>query len=360
MNILISIILPCYNSEKYIHNAIESVLNQTYNNWELIIVDDYSIDNTVKLIDKYYTKDNRIKLVKNNMNYGTYYSLNEGLKISKGDYITKIDSDDIYDKNKLKKQLDFCIRNNIEGCTCNIVQKYYKRGILSFINIPNMSSLMFSTKILKSIGYYDNCRFDCDSEYLHRIKNNFNILNIEENLYIANYRKNSLTTSYNSGCYKNQLGVRIRKIYKYNYHKISNLYVYHPKYTHKYIIHNYQKSPIESLFIGDYTIFNNKDNLIYHLEFNTKLGCCIEFIYKCIPKFNYNINNNYNYKLFLCYENNTQLNYTVINNNILFTPLNDYIKIKVYFNGSTKNYKYFPLLLTIQNENSALSSDDKL
>lgn len=357
MDILISIIMPCYNSDKYIHYAIESILKQTYKLWELIIVDDYSIDNTVTIIENYCEKDTRIKLVKNNMNYGTYYSLNEGLRISNGHYLTKLDSDDIYSIDKIEKQLNFCIENNIEGCTCNIIQKYSYINKIYFKTISNVSSLMFSRNIFNKLGYYDNCRFDSDSEYLYRVKKIFNILNINNNLYIANYRNNSLTTSNNTGCKQNTLGVNIRKIYKNNYHNVETCYVNHPKYIRHYKIHNYQRSPIECLFIGDYKII---DTILHYLEFNTKLGCCIEVIYKCIPKFNYNINNNYNYKLFLCYENNTHLNYKVINNNILFTPLNDYIKIKVYFNGSTKNYKYFPLLLTIQNENSVLSSDNKL
>ena len=88
---LISIILTSYNCEKYIECAILSIINQTYKNWELIIVEDNSSDGSLKIIESWVKIDKRVILIKNKMNYGTYYSLNEGLKKSNGSFITKLE-----------------------------------------------------------------------------------------------------------------------------------------------------------------------------------------------------------------------------------------------------------------------------
>ena len=233
MNSLITILMTCYNSELYIKIAIESIINQTYENWELIIVDDNSTDKTHEILNNYINND-KITIIKNPMNYGTYFSLNEALKISKGDYITKLDSDDAYDKNKLKNQLNFCLENNLEACTCNILRGYYNNGKVIYQKEANDSSIMFSRNVFNTIGYFDNARFDCDSEYFYRLKKYFTINNLDENLYYARYRNNSLTSSYDSGTNIKHTGSNIRKIYKVNYKKYNPKYIYHPKYTRNF------------------------------------------------------------------------------------------------------------------------------
>lgn len=102
---LISIIMPCYNSEKYIRNSIKSIQKQTYKKWELIIVDDYSSDNTVEVIKS--IKDNRIRLFKNKTNKGAAISRNKALREAKGRWIAFLDSDDMWASEKLEKQLSF-------------------------------------------------------------------------------------------------------------------------------------------------------------------------------------------------------------------------------------------------------------
>lgn len=109
-NNLVSIIMPAYNVEKYIKYSIESVINQTYNNWELIIVDDCSKDKTIDVINSF--KDKRIKLIKNEKNEGAITSRNKALQSAKGEWIAFLDSDDIWYKDKLEKQLSFMLANN--------------------------------------------------------------------------------------------------------------------------------------------------------------------------------------------------------------------------------------------------------
>ncbi len=99
----VSILLPSYNYEKYIKTAINSVLKQTYTNWELIVIDDGSSDNSVNII-KLYTKDKRIRLY-TQTNQGVTKTLNKAFKLAKGDYICFLDADDLYHPKKLEKQV---------------------------------------------------------------------------------------------------------------------------------------------------------------------------------------------------------------------------------------------------------------
>ena len=112
MNELVSIIMPSYNTGKYIKDSINSVLDQTYKKWELIIVDDCSSDDSEKII-KSFLGDKRIKYYKNEKNSGAAVSRNKALSLAKGKWIAFLDSDDIWDKNKLKKQLAFMKEKNI-------------------------------------------------------------------------------------------------------------------------------------------------------------------------------------------------------------------------------------------------------
>lgn len=106
-NKLVSIIIPNYNSENYISETLQSILEQTYTNWEAIIIDDCSTDNSVFLINKFINLDNRFRLIILNENIGKAKILNLGLKYIIGDYLAFIDSDDIWINRKLEDQLNY-------------------------------------------------------------------------------------------------------------------------------------------------------------------------------------------------------------------------------------------------------------
>lgn len=107
---LVSIITPVYNSEKYISETIKSVLSQSYSNWELIICDDCSTDNTAKVIKEF--NDKRIKFISLNENSGAAVARNKALENSTGKFIAFLDADDIWKPNKLEEQLNFMFNNN--------------------------------------------------------------------------------------------------------------------------------------------------------------------------------------------------------------------------------------------------------
>ena len=109
---LVSIITPSYNNNLYIEKTINSVIEQTHTNWELLIVDDCSNDNSVEIIDSFC--DKRIKVIKNSVNCGAAICRNKALALAKGKWIAFLDSDDYWLPNKLEKQIDFMTRNNYD------------------------------------------------------------------------------------------------------------------------------------------------------------------------------------------------------------------------------------------------------
>jgi teichuronic acid biosynthesis glycosyltransferase TuaG len=104
---LVSIVVPVYNAARFIDETIQTVLDQTYTNWELLLVDDKSTDESVKLIKPYLAKDKRIKLFNNKQNSGAAISRNKGIDAAKGRYIAFLDADDLWLPTKLEKQVEF-------------------------------------------------------------------------------------------------------------------------------------------------------------------------------------------------------------------------------------------------------------
>tara|TARA_R110002020_G_scaffold336426_4_gene551804 strand:+ start:73085 stop:73828 length:744 start_codon:yes stop_codon:yes gene_type:complete len=109
---LVSIITPVYNSDKFLANNIASVQAQTYSNWEHILVDDCSTDNSADIILEYASKDSRIKYIKLQKNSGAGIARNTAIKAAKGKYIAFLDSDDLWHPEKLHMQIGFMEANN--------------------------------------------------------------------------------------------------------------------------------------------------------------------------------------------------------------------------------------------------------
>ena len=108
----VSVIIPVYNSEKYIKECIESVINQTYQNLEIIVIDDCSMDSSIELVKN--IKDDRINIISLPENIGVSNARNKGIEVATGDYICFIDSDDIWMREKIEKQVEFIEKNGYE------------------------------------------------------------------------------------------------------------------------------------------------------------------------------------------------------------------------------------------------------
>ena len=111
MQELISIIMTSYNYARFLPEAIESILNQTYTNWELLIIDDASKDNSIEIIKKYQQKDSRIKLIENKRNLGLAKSLQLAIRHSQNKWLAFLESDDILEKNSLEKRIKLINQN---------------------------------------------------------------------------------------------------------------------------------------------------------------------------------------------------------------------------------------------------------
>ncbi|MED3646437.1 glycosyltransferase family 2 protein [Halalkalibacterium halodurans] len=110
---VVSIITPCYNAEMFIRDTIESVLNQTFSNWEMVIVDDGSTDRTVQIVESYASQDERIRLIQLEKNSGPAVSRNTAIQHARGRYLAFLDSDDQWLPEKLERQLEFMQKRNV-------------------------------------------------------------------------------------------------------------------------------------------------------------------------------------------------------------------------------------------------------
>ena len=106
MKDLVSIIVPVYNAERFLEETINSVLNQSYNNWELLLINDCSKDDSKKIYDK-YKSDKRIKWFDQEKNGGAALARNKGIELSQGKFLCFLDADDLWEKEKLEKQINF-------------------------------------------------------------------------------------------------------------------------------------------------------------------------------------------------------------------------------------------------------------
>ncbi len=117
-NILVSVVLPVFNAQEYLREAIQSILDQTFTNFEFIIIDDGSMDNSLLIIKEFMKIDKRIILISRE-NKGIVYTLNEGISIAKAKYIARMDADDISIPNRLEKQIELMENRSLDVCGCH-------------------------------------------------------------------------------------------------------------------------------------------------------------------------------------------------------------------------------------------------
>lgn len=132
-NPLISVILPVYNCEKYIASSINSILQQTYKNFELIIINDGSSDSTLNILNSY--DDVRIRIV-NRQNMGLVYSLNEGISLASGQFIARMDADDLSDERRFESQLSLMQSKQLDICGCNFSIISENNKVIGFKEVP--------------------------------------------------------------------------------------------------------------------------------------------------------------------------------------------------------------------------------
>ena len=165
---LVSVIMPAYNAEAFIEEAINSVINQTETNWELLVIDDCSKDSTFEIAKELEKKDERIFVLRNEFNIGVAKTRNIGIERAKGKYIAFLDSDDIWHPEKLQRQLEKIIATRAGICYCSyaiigrsgskirsdyIVPETVDFNMLLKENVMQCSAMLIQANILKNIKF---------------------------------------------------------------------------------------------------------------------------------------------------------------------------------------------------------------
>lgn len=226
----VSIILPVYNSEKYIKNTINSILNQTYQDYELLIIDDASTDNSLNIVNE--LKNDKFIILKNEKNKGVAFSRNKGINKAKGRFIAFIDSDDIWEKEKLEKQIKFMKDKDIAFSFTSYKRIKEDGEEITNVNAPyevDYEELLKNTIILNSTIMLDTLKIDKDliqmpeiritedtAMYLKILRNGCKAYGLNEILLKYTVRNKSLS----SNKFKSMLS--LWKVYK-NYEHIGFL-----------------------------------------------------------------------------------------------------------------------------------------
>ncbi len=211
----ISVIMSVYNGVRHVKEAINSVLQQTFTDFEFLIIDDASRDDTASLLEEYKNRDGRIKIITNQHNIGLTKSLNKGIKESRGAYIARLDADDICLPERFAKQVSFMENHPVCGMTsvwAEIIDDSgnYKRTIkyptennklkkaLIHYNPFFHSGLLVRKSVFDTVGLYDeDWKFAQDYELYFRISKKFDIANIPEVLLKYRESARSVTGSKN-------------------------------------------------------------------------------------------------------------------------------------------------------------------
>ncbi|WP_193092738.1 glycosyltransferase family 2 protein [Halomonas colorata] len=172
---LITVIMPAFNSEKTINKSIESILNQTWRNIQLIVVDDCSTDDTYKIAYETTKNDKRVVLLKNKKNVGPYVSKNIALSYARGEYITGQDADDWSHPQRFEKHINLIKKDGDVKASMAYMFRMQMDGAIEVrregLLIGSSISTMYQNKFLKeNLGYWDCAKFGADSELISRAK----------------------------------------------------------------------------------------------------------------------------------------------------------------------------------------------
>jgi glycosyltransferase EpsE len=243
----VSVIMAVYNPRQYLKAAVDSILKQKFKDFEFIIIDDCSTDGSGKILDRYAKKDKRIKLIRNKENLGLTKNLNKGIKLARGEYIARMDADDISLPNRFAvqvKYLDDHPKIDLIGSWADVINNKDKKiselkyapaheqikrhtvGRSQFIH----PTVMFRKSIVKKVGYYDETfRSAQDYEYFPRVMTKCRVANIPKKLLLYRWdfgQNEGFTKSKRQE--KNALRARWRMITRFGWPKWHFVYMIKP------------------------------------------------------------------------------------------------------------------------------------
>jgi glycosyltransferase involved in cell wall biosynthesis len=269
---LISVVMPAYNAEKYLEESINSILNQTFKNFEFIIVNDCSTDKTKEIIGKFKKKDKRIILLNNKKNLKVPLTRSRGMKVAKGKYIAVMDADDIAIKNRLEVQYKFMEKNKdvfLCGGSAIVIDEEGKIiGIFKKVNDPERvkknllkgNPMVHSTVMFKNTGeYLYREKFEDADEYdvyLRVLSDGKKITNIPN--FLVKFRLNKGSTSFKKGFERTFFPNKIKEFYlqrvkygKDKYDEFDNTHFMN-KVTRRYPFQDYLQAKIVAGFQAGY------------------------------------------------------------------------------------------------------------
>lgn len=245
---MISVIIPTYNREKTIKRAVLSVLNQTYKDIEIIVVDDNSKDNTYDVIQQ--IKDDRIRYYKLEKNFGACYARNYGIQKSKGEYIAFQDSDDEWKNEKLEKQLDTLKKQNVDIVFCSFdlyeedkllkkIPKNMKSGCINYDTLLEKSIISTQT-ILGKKECFTKEKFNDqmprfqDWELVLRLSKKYKVYYEDETLVNLYAQKDSISKNNTKAilALDKIFNINKKEILK-NKRALSNIYIYYASFLDK-------------------------------------------------------------------------------------------------------------------------------
>lgn len=289
MTPLVSVLIPAFNVSRYIEEAVESIRVQTYKNIEIIIIDDCSSDNTFNICEKLSKQDSRIKISKNDVNSGIAITLNKALDLSVGEYIVRMDADDISIPNRIEKLFNTLIDNDkldlVGSDVITIDEDGNNIGVSNLIenNDDLIGSLKYSSpvlhiwmckrKVYEIVGYYKNPPVE-DYDFLLRcVKKGIVIHNVKEGLYKVRLRSGNTVDLY---------GYKQLKAFEETYKAFENS-KYILKYNEKSVISDLQqwlyKHSRNILMNGSYNLKNKKYIKAFFLFLLSALMSTYQFRY---------------------------------------------------------------------------------
>lgn len=202
----VSIVLPVYNGETYLRESIDSVINQTYNNWELIIVNDCSNDSSPDIMAEYASKDDRIRIINNTINLKLPNSLNKGFEYAEGEYFSWTSDDNMYLPEAIEKMAQYLDNNSNAGMVCtdlqiidenaNVIRNSHVDPKEMYLKTNCNACFMYRKDVAENIGKYnDQKRLVEDYDYWLRIIEKYEIHNIPQILYLYRQHSQNLTNT---------------------------------------------------------------------------------------------------------------------------------------------------------------------
>ncbi|MBI2599311.1 glycosyltransferase family 2 protein [Candidatus Daviesbacteria bacterium] len=226
---LVSVIMPVYNVKQYVGSAIESILNQTYANFEFIIIDDDSNDGTFEILKSFKKKDKRIVLRRNKNNLGVSKSLNKAIRLSKGEYIARMDGDDWSYPERFKLQVKLMQDNPdvvvsgsfIEICDSKLRYKHIRKYNIDDISIRKHlfryspfahPATIWQAEVLKKELYNEVIRVSQDYELYFRVGKIGKFMNLNKPLLKLRIHKQSVSITRNDLQLKNTVLIRLNAV----------------------------------------------------------------------------------------------------------------------------------------------------